>query len=211
VEAALAGDISADLDHVRCPTMIGHCTRDAVVPVSCARYLARRLPQATLRLWDDANHAFNYSKKWRQIQDDIIEFATGSRPEPAHTTRFATILFTDIVASTARSRAAGDEAWARLIRAHDATADLVLANRGGRRVKSTGDGLLALFDDPGQAVTGAREVQHELAALGIEIRGGLHAGQVELQPDGDVTGIAVNIAARVESVAPPVRSVSRRP
>lgn len=203
LEAALAGDISEDIGQIECPTMISHCIGDLVVPAACSRYLAARMHHATLVLWDDANHAFFYSHRWREIHDTLIEFITGTKPAPARSARFAAVLFTDIVDSTAQAGALGDDGWARLIRAHDSAADRVIARYGGRRVKSTGDGLLAVFDDPGDAVGCAIELRAEMGVLGLRLRGGLHAGQIESQPDGDVAGLAVNVAARIEAVGSP--------
>lgn len=201
-ESAMATDISADLPGVRCPTFIGHSRGDRVVPVATSRYLAARIPHAELRIWDDPNHVWQFSPKWREMQDDVIAFVEGVRPPTETTTTFGVVLFTDIVRSTERATEMGDEAWARLIRAHDAAADPIVGDHGGRRVKSTGDGLLAVFTDPERAVRAAHRLRAELAGLGVDIRAGVHAGQVELQGDGDITGIAVHIAARVEATAP---------
>jgi len=201
LKAAMAGRILADLDDVSCPVFIGHAKGDLVVPISCSRYLASRFPDATVIYWDSPDHLTHMSPDWREMQNDMIEFITGSRPAPITTTRFAVVLFTDIVNSTAQARAVGDESWGRLIRAHDATADRVIESHGGCRIKSTGDGLLATFHDPGNALISAVGLREELAVLGIEIRAGLHAGLVEELPDGDIIGIAVNTAARIQDTA----------
>ena len=202
LQAATTGDVRQYLD-VGCPVMIAYSRRDPIVPPATSRWYTSKFPDAEVRVWDDDNHVWQLGPNWRQCQADIIEFVNGSRPEPVSTSRFGVVLFTDIVDSTRLSAEQGDAAWAMLIRAHDATADRVIGARGGRRVKSTGDGLLAVFPDPESAVTAAQELVSEIGVLGIEIRAGLHAGQVEHHDDGDITGIAVNLAARIEASGDP--------
>jgi class 3 adenylate cyclase len=134
----------------------------------------------------------------------MLEFVIGYRPPPASQSAFATVLFTDIVDSTAREARMGDTSWRRLLDRHDGLAlELLTRRRGGRIIKQTGDGLLATFSDPAAAVVGACEFAEEWAAAGLPIRAGLHAGVVETRDDGDVTGITVNIAARVRAEAGP--------
>jgi pimeloyl-ACP methyl ester carboxylesterase len=203
LESSLAGSIRDDIDRLKCPTFIGHCIGDLIVPVASSRYLASKISHATLRLWDDRNHMLFFSSNWREMHDDIIEFITETRPARQSTAAFGAVLFTDIVDSTAQARKMGDAAWAQLIRAHDTVADRVVTYFGGRRVKSTGDGILAMFEDPGHGVSCAIELRNEMKLLGLRIRAGLHAGQIEIQPDGDISGFAVNLAARVEPVGSP--------
>jgi class 3 adenylate cyclase len=140
---------------------------------------------------------------WRRIQDDVIEFIVGRRPEPVPESRLATVLFTDIVDSTARGARLGDAGWRSLLERHDRSADRVVSSHHGRIVKLTGDGLLAMFDDPAQALTAAFELRLELSAIELPIRAGLHAGVIEMRDTGDIAGIAVNIAARVQERAAP--------
>jgi class 3 adenylate cyclase len=110
------------------------------------------------------------------------------------------VLFTDIVDSTARARKLGDTEWRRLLDAHDAVCQGAVASHRGRVVKTTGDGVLAIFDGPARAVRCAQEMIRRVQPLGLEIRTGLHAGECELRDD-DVAGIAVNLAARVMHAA----------
>jgi len=203
LKSSLAGSISDDIERLGCPLFICHCIGDLIVPAASSRYLASRIPHATLRLWDDRNHMLFFSPNWREMHDDIIEFITEIRPARQSTAAFGAVLFTDIVDSTAQTRRVGDAAWAQLIRAHDTAADRVVTYHRGRRIKSTGDGILAMFDDPGHAVSCAVELRREMELLGLKIRAGLHAGQIEIQPDGDISGFAVNLAARIESVGSP--------
>ena len=114
----------------------------------------------------------------------------------------ATILFTDIVGSTVRAAELGDRRWRELLGRHDAAIRRELRRFGGREVKSTGDGFLALFDAPARAIRCAVSIRDALAAEGVQVRIGLHAGEVELRGD-DVGGIAVHIGSRVLGTAEP--------
>jgi class 3 adenylate cyclase len=114
----------------------------------------------------------------------------------------ATVLFTDIVGSTRRAQAAGDQRWRELLDAHDETAWRLVGQEGGRRIKSTGDGVLAVFDGPGRAIRCAVALRGELAGIGIEVRAGIHTGELDVRDD-DVGGIAVHIAARIMAAAGP--------
>jgi class 3 adenylate cyclase len=112
----------------------------------------------------------------------------------------ATVLFTDIVGSTQRAQAAGDQRWRELLDAHDEAARRQVEQEGGRWIKSTGDGVLAVFDGPGRAIRCAVALRKELAGIGVEIRAGIHTGELDLRDD-DVGGIAVHIAARIMAAA----------
>jgi class 3 adenylate cyclase len=112
----------------------------------------------------------------------------------------ATVLFTDIVASTERLAASGDDAWGRALDEHDRTMERLVAGYRGRLVKSTGDGILATLDGPARAVRCAAEMHDAAAAQGITLRAGLHTGEIEIRPT-DVTGIAVHTANRIATLA----------
>ncbi|HJU50796.1 MAG TPA: adenylate/guanylate cyclase domain-containing protein [Acidimicrobiia bacterium] len=114
----------------------------------------------------------------------------------------ASILFTDIVDSTATAQRLGDTMWNELIAAHNERVQFVLNRYGGRLIKTTGDGIVALFDGAERAVRGAVALHDELAALGVVLRAGIHTGEVELVP-GDVRGVAVHAAARIVALAEP--------
>jgi class 3 adenylate cyclase len=134
--------------------------------------------------------------------DLIQQFLTGVH-RPAEPNRvLATVLFTDIVASTERASRLGDRRWRELLNVHDELARRLVEEFGGRLVKTTGDGLLATFDGPGRGIRCAAALRDELAGIGLAIRAGLHTGEVELR-DGDVGGIAVHVAARVMAAAGP--------
>ncbi|HVD15460.1 MAG TPA: adenylate/guanylate cyclase domain-containing protein [Actinomycetota bacterium] len=129
--------------------------------------------------------------------------APASRPGVDQTDRtLVTVLFTDIVGSTERAREAGDRRWAALLDAHDRLARELVDRFGGRLIKSTGDGVLAAFDRPGRAIRCATALRDRLRGIGVEIRAGLHTGEVQFRGD-DVGGIAVHIAARVMATAGP--------
>jgi class 3 adenylate cyclase len=137
----------------------------------------------------------------RGVRDVVVD--TQEPPPAGHARRLlATVLFTDIVGSTQRAQEAGDQRWRELLDAHDEAARRLVGQEGGRWIKSTGDGVLAVFDGPGRAIRCALALRKELRGLGIEIRAGLHAGELDLRED-DVGGIAVHIAARIMAAAGP--------
>jgi class 3 adenylate cyclase len=125
---------------------------------------------------------------------------TGARPAPAQDRILATVLFTDIVGSTDLAARLGDQRWLDLRAAHDGLVRTHLDRYRGKEVDTTGDGFLATFDGPARAVRCASEIASAVRSLGIEIRAGLHSGEVEIQ-DGQIAGIAVHIAARVMALA----------
>lgn len=202
IEASSVGDLTAEFDEIACPIMVAHCRFDPLVPVAWARYLAARRPDAELRLWDSRNHVAELDPKWEESQAEYIEWVLGIRPQAGGKTKFAVVLFTDIVGSTGETIRHGDRDWSHRMAAHDELADKIIGAHDGRRVKSTGDGMLAVFSDPGQALAAALRFQDEIGSIGLQVRAGVHAGQVEEQSDGDVLGIAVVTAARLEGCAP---------
>jgi class 3 adenylate cyclase/alpha-beta hydrolase superfamily lysophospholipase len=137
-------------------------------------------------------------------QDDMVEairgFVGAGAARAIPETLLRAVLFTDIVGSTEHLAKVGDAAWRELLGAHDARARKVIEEHGGRFVKSTGDGVLAVFEGPAQAVRSAREFGSSIEDLGITIRSGVHVGEVE-SVDGDVIGVTVNVAARVAAMA----------
>ena len=196
VESAFRIDVRPILPTITVPTLVIHAREDTVMPVQCGRYLADHIPGARYLEVDGADHA-----PWLTEPDRILtgieEFLTGSHAAPAQSHRaLRTVLFTDMVASTAHAAAAGDERWrAVLQRFGEITAEL--AQRfGGTVVSSTGDGHLTTFDGPTQAIRCAEALRADAETLGIEIRAGIHTGECELL-DADIGGIAVHIAARI--------------
>ncbi|HVD14856.1 MAG TPA: adenylate/guanylate cyclase domain-containing protein [Actinomycetota bacterium] len=137
----------------------------------------------------------------RGLQDVVVDTV---EPQVDSWSRrvLATVLFTDIVGSTERARVLGDQRWRELLDLHDAAARRLVDQEGGRLVKSTGDGILAVFDGPGRGIRCALALRAELHGSGIEIRAGLHTGELDVRSD-DVGGIAVHIGARIMAAAGP--------
>jgi class 3 adenylate cyclase len=150
--------------------------------------------------FDEATDRYDiaFSRGVRKLVVDTLELQPASQARRL----LATVLFTDIVGSTERAQAAGDRRWRELLDAHDETARRLVGQEGGRRIKSTGDGVLAVFDGPGRAIRCAVALRKELDGIGIQIRAGIHTGELDLRDD-DVGGIAVHIAARIMAAAGP--------
>ena len=134
--------------------------------------------------------------------DEIEEFLTGTRPQVEVDRVLATVLFTDIVGSTEHAARLGDKKWAELLNHHDDLVTAELERHRGLKVNPTGDGLLATFDGPARAVRCAQAICEAVRALGIEVRAGLHTGEVELRGE-DIGGIAAHIGQRVSTLAAP--------
>jgi class 3 adenylate cyclase len=150
--------------------------------------------------YDEAADRYDivFSRGVRNVVVDALDLQAA----PQARRLLATVLFTDIVGSTERAQAAGDQRWRELLDAHDEAARRLVGQEGGRWIKSTGDGVLAVFDGPGRAIRCAVALGKELAGLGIEIRAGIHTGELDVRDD-DVGGIAVHLAARILAVAGP--------
>jgi class 3 adenylate cyclase len=197
-------DVRSALPAVSAPTLVVHRSRDYVVPTPCGRYLADHIAGARFVELPGSWH-LNGSRGGEEDALDVIEeFLTGRRHEPELEIDrvLKTVLFTDIVDSTARAAAEGDRRWHELLDAHDATIRHELGRFRGEEVKTTGDGFLAAFDGPGRAINCARAIANGARNLGLEVRAGLHTGECELRGD-DLAGIAVHIGARVASLADP--------
>jgi class 3 adenylate cyclase len=190
-------DIEGILGTIGVPTQVLHRSEDRLLPVRFGRELADAIP--------DAEFVELPGGDWWPFLGDtdslltaLERFVLGATVSRRSTTArtLATVMFTDIVDSTARSATLGDEAWGRLRREHDDIVRRTLGEFGGREVKTLGDGFLATFDGPAQGVECALQILRETNVLGIELRAGLHTGEVRFEGD-DVTGIAVAIGARV--------------
>jgi class 3 adenylate cyclase len=178
------------------PTLVVHARDDHGVPVHGGRYLADHIPGARLLEVDGTDHAPWFTQP-DTILTEIEEFLTGSHAAPSQSHRaLRTVLFTDMVASTQRAAAEGDERWrAVLQRFGDITTERT-PQFGGVVVKSTGDGHLITFDGPTQAIRCAEALRADAETVAVEIRAGIHTGECELL-DNDIGGIAVHIAARI--------------
>lgn len=171
----------------------------AFLPPALGRYLAEHIPGAKYVELPGPDQLLWAGDQARTVAE-IQEFITGVRPMHQTDRVLATVLFTDIVDSTRRAAELGDHAWRELLEKHDRLSRRVVTAESGRVIKSTGDGILATFDRPARAVRAARELAVRARELGLPIRAGLHAGEVEVS-DGDVAGLAVHVGARVASLA----------
>jgi pimeloyl-ACP methyl ester carboxylesterase/class 3 adenylate cyclase len=193
-------DIRGVLPSIRLPTLVIHAAED-VIPIQGARWLAEQIPDAQFVELPGDDH-WPWITEPDSSVDEVQQFLTGVRHEHEPDRVLTTILFTDIVESTERAAALGDKRWRDLLQRHDRLVGRELDRHRGRQVKATGDGVLATFDGPARAIGCARAICEQADALGVEVRAGLHSGEVELR-DGDVGGIAVHIGARVANLAGP--------
>jgi class 3 adenylate cyclase len=199
VESAMNVDFREVLGALRVPTLV--ITRGDTVYAGQSRYLAEHIAHAKSVVVAGAD-SLPFGSDSVMMLDSVEEFLTGRLPAVELDRVLATILFTDIVNSTGQAAQLGDRRWRELLNRHDALIDREVERFRGRRVKSTGDGVLATFDGPGRAVRCACALRDGIRALGIEIRAGLHSGEIELTDD-DVSGIAVHIGQRVAAQARP--------
>ena len=188
-------DVRDILPAVHVPTLVLHRLGDRAVEVGHGRHLAQHIPGAKFVELSGDDHLWWVGDS-ESIVNEIQEFLTGERHAVEPDRVLVTVLFTDIGDSTKRAVEIGDRRWRDLIESHNKLMRTEINRFKGRVVKSTGDGFLATFDGPGRAILCALAVSEEVRQLGIEIRAGLHTGEVELI-DGDVGGIAVHTAARV--------------
>jgi class 3 adenylate cyclase/esterase/lipase len=195
-------DVSGILPTIRVPTLVIHRTGDRSVPVGCGRFLAEHIPGARFLEFAGIDHMVSIGDNSTEIADAIGEFLTGAKAPVEIETVLATVLFTDIVASTERAVALGDRRWRDLLENHNAAVRRSLDRFRGREVKTTGDGFLAVFDGPARGVRCACAIAEEIRPLGIEVRAGLHTGECEVLCD-DYGGVAVHIGVRVAALAGP--------
>jgi class 3 adenylate cyclase len=191
-------DVRVALASIETPTLVVHSSSDKMVPVAQGRYLADHIAGSRFIELDSQDHlAFTSAEP---LLDEVEEFLVGSRGAAQSERALATILFTDLVGSTAMAAELGDSRWRRLLERHDAAVRRQLALHRGREVKTVGDGFLATFDGPARAIRCAAALRGDLDSLGLELRAGIHTGEVELIGE-DVGGIAVNIGARIGAEA----------
>jgi class 3 adenylate cyclase len=186
---------------IQAPTLILHRRNSAFVPYSHGQYLADHIAGAKLVELPGTEGTIVWETPQLAL-DHIEEFLTGARHDQDPGRVLATVLFTDIVGSTQQARRLGDRRWRELLNVHDELARRLVEQQGGRLVKTTGDGILATFDGPGRGIHCAIALRDQLRGIEVQIRAGLHVGEVELR-DGDVGGMAVHIAARVMAAAQP--------
>jgi class 3 adenylate cyclase/pimeloyl-ACP methyl ester carboxylesterase len=193
-------DVRHLLSAIRVPTLVVYRTADWAHAAG-SRYMASHIPGAKV-VELQGNEYFPHLGDQESILDEIEEFLTGVRPVHAPDRALATVLFTDIVSSTARAAKLGDGEWTRILDHHDDLVSREVDRHRGRTIKTTGDGMLATFDGPARAVRCAQTICSAVQPLGIEVRAGLHTGEIELRGD-DIGGIAVHIGQRVSALAGP--------
>lgn len=192
-------DVRAVLPSVTTPTLFLHRRGDRAVNYRASEWMAGQVPGASYVELEGIDHAV-FAGDTDTLLDELEEFLTGVRRSAEVDRVLATVMFTDIVDSTQRASALGDRAWRALLDAQNEVLRRELGRYRGREVKTLGDGMLATFDGPARAIRCAQAMTDAVRALGIEVRVGLHTGEVELVGD-DVAGIAVHIAARVGALA----------
>jgi class 3 adenylate cyclase len=195
-------DVRPVLPAIRVPTLVLHRTGEMVAPVEAARFTASQIPGARLVELPGNDHVPWVGDR-QALVHEIEEFLTGARHVHEPDRILATVLFTDIVASTERAAELGDARWRELLEQHDVLARREIEAFRGRVVKTLGDGLLATFDGPARAVRCAQALAERAAGdLDVQIRAGVHTGECEQMGD-DIGGMAVHIGSRVASLAAP--------
>jgi class 3 adenylate cyclase len=193
-------DVRAVLPTIQVPTLVMHTRDNPVEPVEQARFIAERIQGSTLvelpfadhmQIWEAADAVLENAERFaRRIHDDEAEFDRV----------LATVLFTDIVGSTERASELGDARWRGMLTRHDDLVRGEIQRAGGQLIKSTGDGVLATFDGPARAARCAIAIREAIRSLRLEVRAGLHTGEIESIGE-DVGGVAVAIGARISALA----------
>jgi pimeloyl-ACP methyl ester carboxylesterase len=195
-------DIRDVLPTIQAPTLVLHRRDDRMVNVEMGRYLAEHIPGAKFVELEGTDHLF-FTGDADAILDEIEEFLTGTRAVPDTQRVLATVLFTDLVSSTERAVELGDARWRNVLESHQTRVRRQLERFHGREIKTTGDGFVATFDGPARAINCAVAIRDVVRSLGLEVRAGVHTGEIELSGGDDIAGVAVHIAARVASTAGP--------
>ena len=192
-------DVRHLLPKIRVPTLVLHRRENQFVRVGHGQYLAEHIPEAKYVELPGADHLY-WVGDTDAMLDEIEEFLTGTRQGPEGDVVMAAILFTDIVASTEQSARMGHRKWSAVTQDHDAMVRAALQRHRGREIKTMGDGFLATFDATTRAVRAAAEVVAAAKGMGLEVRAGVHTGDVEARSD-DVVGLAVTISKRICDLA----------
>ena len=193
-------DVRAILPTIHVPTLVLHRHGDRVVNRRAGKHLAAQIPGARYVELPGIDH-LPWAGDSEGVLGEIEEFLTGARSVAEPDRVLATVMFTDIVSSTERAAELGDARWRDLLAAHQAAVRRELMRFRGREVKALGDGYLATFDGPARAIRCGQALAEEARSIGLDVRIGLHSGEVEMLEDEDVGGIAVHIAARVGALA----------
>ena len=192
-------DVRRLVPSIRAPTLVIHRHDNAWWPIEGARWLAENLPNASLRELPGADNYW-WSGDADTVVDEIEQCLLGERVSASSRRELATMVFTDVVDSTRATAALGDHAWRELLDAHDATTVAEVERHGGTVVKNLGDGFLLTFDGPAAAIRACCDLRDDLSRQGLPVRIAVHTGEVERRGD-DLTGLAVNLTARMLDVA----------
>jgi pimeloyl-ACP methyl ester carboxylesterase len=198
LQIAVATDVRHLLPAIRVPALVFHREGDRPIPIALGRHVAELVPGARFVPLPGTDHV--PVADFEDVAGTLEEFATGARHAPEPDRVVATVLFTDIVDSTARAAQLGDRRWRETLGAYYALVRRALAQFRGREIDTAGDGVLATFDGPARAVRCARSIVREVRSLGLEVRAGLHTGECEVMGD-KLSGIAMHIGARVATLA----------
>jgi class 3 adenylate cyclase len=199
--ATVTADGRSLLSSIHVPTLVLHRIAQPALSIAHGRYLAEHIQGSRFVELPGAD-SMPYWEHPELTLTALEGFLTEEQRHVNSQRALAAIVFTDIVDSTKHAERVGDRQWRALLDLHDESAHAVLENYGGRLVKSTGDGILCILDGPGRAIRAAQDLKRELTRIDLEIRSGIHTGEIEIRGD-DVGGIAVHIAARVMAAAGP--------
>lgn len=195
----LDADVRSVLSAIQVPTLIAHRCDDPYIRIAHGRYLSEHITGSRLVELPGASDLL-FAGDQSDLVAEIQEFLTGTRGDVSADRVLATVLYTDVVGSTAQLSQVGDQAWRSVLNQHDAAVRSELRRFEGREIQMTGDGLLALFDGPARGIRCADAIQRGLGHIGLEVRAGLHTGEIELRGD-NIGGIAVHIGARIGGLA----------
>jgi class 3 adenylate cyclase len=193
-------DVRYALPLIQAPTLVLSVTESPFLSAAQGRYLADHIEGATFIELPGGNVSGDFIED--HVLDDIAEFLTGERPVVEVERILTTVLFTDIVGSTAQAASLGDRRWRSILDAHDRTVREQLRHFRGREINTTGDGFVASFDGPARAIRCAQAICESTEKFGVSVRVGMHTGECEVRGD-DLGGLAVHIAARVGALAGP--------
>jgi class 3 adenylate cyclase len=191
-------DLRGYLADVQAPTLVLQRAQGPIVSAGMGRYVADHIADARYVEIEGTDHMW-FSEHGDDVLDEIEEFLTGSLASADPDRRLLTVLFTDIVGSTATAAELGDTRWRATLDRHDEIVRSELARFGGREIDTTGDGFLATFDAPGRAIRCARAMGDTLAGIDVSIRAGVHTGEVEVRGE-QIGGLTVHIGARVAAL-----------